>query len=112
MSELYEIGVVESAEMIRNGAISAVELMESLLARCDALEGALKVWVTLDGDAALAAARQRDAELASEGARGPLHGVPVGIKDIYFTRGTCLRPAARRYTRSSCRTTTPRPLRC
>ena len=89
MSELYEIGVVESAEMIRNGAISAVELMESLLARCDALEGALKVWVTLDGDAALAAARQRDAELASEGARGPLHGVPVGIKDIYFTRGTC-----------------------
>lgn len=87
MSEMHEIGVVESAEMIRSGALSAVELMEALLARCEALERALKVWVTLDGDAAMAAARERDRELASEGPRGPLHGVPVGIKDIYFTRG-------------------------
>ena len=87
MSELHELGVVESAEMIRNGALSAVELMEALLARCESLEGTLKVWVTLDRDAALAAARERDRELAIEGVRGPLHGVPVGIKDIYFTRG-------------------------
>ena len=87
MSEMHELGVVESAEMIRSGALSAVELMEGLLARCAALEDALRVWVTLDGDAALAAARERDRELAAEGSRGPLHGVPVGIKDIYFTRG-------------------------
>ena len=87
MSELHELGVVEVAGMIRSGAVSAAELMEGLLARCDALDGALKVWVTLDGDAAMAAAQERDSELASEGARGPLHGVPVGIKDIYFTRG-------------------------
>lgn len=88
MSELHKLGVVEIAERIRNGALSAEELMEALLARCDALEDTLKVWVTLDGDAAMAAARERDRELASEGARGALHGVPVGIKDIYFTRGT------------------------
>ncbi len=87
MSEMHELGVVEAAGMIRSGAVSAAELMEGLLAQCDALDGALKVWVTLDGDAAMAAARGRDRELASEGARGPLHGVPVGIKDIYFTRG-------------------------
>ena len=87
MSELYKIGVVEAAEMIRGGDISAVELMEALLGRCEAMDDALKVWVTLDGDAALAAACERDRELASEGPRGPLHGVPVGIKDIYFTRG-------------------------
>ena len=87
MSEMHELGVVEAAGMIWSGAISAVELMEGLLERCDAMDGALKVWVTLDGDAAMAAARERDGELASEGARGPLHGVPVGIKDIYFTRG-------------------------
>ena len=87
MSELYELGVVEVAEMICNGKLSAVELMEALLARCDALDGALKVWVTLDGEAALAVARERDRELAGEGPRAPLHGVPVGIKDIYFTRG-------------------------
>ena len=87
MSDLHKLGVVESAEMICSGALSATELMEALLARCDALDGALKVWVTLDGDAAMAAARARDRELAAEGPRGPLHGVPVGIKDIYFTRG-------------------------
>jgi len=87
MSEMHELGVVEAAEMIRSGDISAAELMEELLARCAAMDDALKVWVTLDGDAAMAAARERDRELASEGLRGPLHGVPVGIKDIYFTRG-------------------------
>ena len=87
MSELYKIGVVEAAEMIRGGDISAAELMGALLARCEAMDDALKVWVTLDGDAAMEAARERDRKLANEGPRGPLHGVPVGIKDIYFTRG-------------------------
>jgi len=87
MNELPELGVVEISERIRNGELSAEKLMEALLARCAELDDALKVWVTLDGDAAMAAARERDSELASEGPRGPLHGVPVGIKDIYFTRG-------------------------
>ena len=87
MNDLCGLGVVDAARLIRGGELSAVELMEALLARCDALDDALKVWVTLDGDAALASARQRDAELAAEGVRGALHGVPVGIKDIYFTRG-------------------------
>ncbi len=87
MSEMHELGVVKAAEMIRKGAISSTELMEALLARCSALDDLLKVWVTLNGDAAIATARARDHELASEGPRGPLHGVPVGIKDIYFTRG-------------------------
>ena len=42
MSELHELGVVEAAQGIRSGALSALELMEALLARCDALDGALK----------------------------------------------------------------------
>ncbi len=95
MSEMYELSVFEAAESIRSGAISAAELMEALLERCDALDNDLKVWVTLDGDAALKAARDRDRELAAEGPRGALHGVPVGIKDIYYTRGmltTCCSP--------------------
>ena len=61
--------------------------MESLLARVYALESSLKVRVTLDPKAALDAARQRERELAQNGPRGPLHGIPLGIKDIIFTKG-------------------------
>ena len=88
MSELYKIGVVEAAEMIRVGDISAAELMEALLARCEAMDDALKVWVTLDGDAAMAAARERDRELANEGRGGRCMGCPWASR-TYTSRGGC-----------------------
>ena len=87
MTELHDLTVAAAARAIREREMSAEELMSALLARCSELEPLLRVWVTLDGDAAIAAARLRDRELASEGPRGPLHGVPVGVKDIYYTRG-------------------------
>ena len=87
MTELHDLTVAAAARAIREGEVSAVELMSALLARCSELEPQLRVWVTLDEDAAMDAARLRDRELASEGTRGPLHGVPIGIKDIYYTRG-------------------------
>ena len=61
--------------------------MRSLLERAERLEPALNVWVTLDRDSALDAARSSDRVREAEGAVGPLHGVPVGIKDIYYTEG-------------------------
>ena len=87
MPNLHDLTAAQSARAIRDGDASAVELVSALLERSRALDPSLKVWVTLDEDAALAAARSRDRELASEGPRGPLHGVPVGVKDIYYTRG-------------------------
>lgn len=87
MTELHDLTVADSARAIREREVSAEELMSALLARCSELESQLRVWVTLDEDAALDAARLRDRELVSEGPRGPLHGVPVGIKDIYYTQG-------------------------
>ena len=87
MPNLHNLTAAQSARAIRDGDASAVELVSALLERSRALDPSLKVWVTLDEDAALAAARSRDRELASEGPRGPLHGVPVGVKDIYYTRG-------------------------
>ena len=95
MTALHELGIAQAAQQIRARQISAAELMDALLARCRALDADLKVWVTLDAPAAQAAARRRDAELQSEGPRGPLHGIPVGVKDIYYTRGiptTCGSP--------------------
>ena len=87
MTDLHDLTVAAAAQAIRDREVSAEEMMSALLARCSELEPQLRVWVTLDEDAAIDAARLRDRELAAEGPRGPLHGVPVGVKDIYYTRG-------------------------
>ena len=85
--EPYELSVAQAAAAIRDGVLSPVELMDSLLAQTAALEPRLGAWVTLDAEAARSAARRAEAELAHGGAKGPLHGVPVGLKDIFCTAG-------------------------
>ena len=87
MSEPFELSVSEAATLVRRRQLSPVELMGSVLSRARALEPALRVWVTLDQDAAMDAATRSEAELQKEGPRGPLHGVPVGVKDIFYTEG-------------------------
>ena len=64
-----------------------MELVDSLLSRAEAMEPSLKVWVTLDPEGALEAARRSEGELAHSGPCGSLHGIPVGVKDIYYTQG-------------------------
>ena len=86
-TELSRLTAARAASLIRGGEISCEELTAALLARSAALEPRLRVWASLDEARALASARSRDRELAAEGARGPLHGVPIGVKDIYDARG-------------------------
>ena len=83
----HEMTASQAAAAVRAGDISAVELLEALLARSERLEPRLGVWATLDVDYALDQARSRDGTFAAAGPTGPLHGVPVGIKDIYDTAG-------------------------
>ena len=64
-----------------------MDLAESLLARCDALEPSLKAWVYLDREAVLSQAKLKEQEVDSGAANGLLHGVPIGLKDIYYTAG-------------------------
>ena len=87
MTEPFELTVVEAAAQVRERRLSPVTLMESVLSRASAVEPSLKVWVTLDPEAALDAARLSERELDRTGPQGPLHGIPVGIKDIYYTKG-------------------------
>ena len=87
MGEHTDLTVADAAAQIRDRSLSPVELMESSLSRASAMEQSLKVWVTLDPEASLEAARQSERELDDTGPRGPLHGIPVGIKDIYYTEG-------------------------
>jgi aspartyl-tRNA(Asn)/glutamyl-tRNA(Gln) amidotransferase subunit A len=86
MTEIHELGVAESAKQIREGALSAVKLAEVLLTRIEA-HRELKAWVYLDRDAVLAAAQTCDAAQRKGEGKGALHGVPVGLKDIYCTAG-------------------------
>ena len=87
MAAPYRLGVSESAHQIRSGALSPVTLVEALLARIDALEPSLQAWVTIDRDQVLESARGLETEAKRGRFRGPLHGVPFGIKDIFYTEG-------------------------
>jgi aspartyl-tRNA(Asn)/glutamyl-tRNA(Gln) amidotransferase subunit A len=64
-----------------------VTLVESLLQRIDLLEPQVQAWVTLDRTGALATARQLEQDIQAGHIHGPLHGVPIGVKDIYYTAG-------------------------
>ena len=87
MPEPYELSVSEAAKQIRQGDLSPVELVESLLARIDALDGDLRAWVTIDRDDVMEMARRREIQAEWGGPLGPIHGVPVGLKDIFYTAG-------------------------
>ncbi len=87
MPEPFELTVGEAARAIRDGELTPVALVESLLARVDALEPSLLAWVYLDRESLLAEAEAKTAEVRSGGPLGPLHGVPIGLKDIYYTAG-------------------------
>ena len=86
MTELHRLGLAESGRAISEGAASSYRLVEALLERIERLEPQLTAWVTIDREGSLAAASALDKELESSGSRGPLHGVPVGLKDIFYTK--------------------------
>lgn len=87
MAQPYELNVAQSAEEIRRGRLSPVELAQSLLARIDDLEPNLRAWVTIDREEVLSAAKDRETDQNAGQATGLIHGVPVGLKDIFYTEG-------------------------
>src|SRR5262245_29725010 len=68
---------------LRLGRVTAVELLDACLERIDRLEDRVRAWVFVDRESAREQAEQADVELRSGRRRGPLHGVPLGIKDIF-----------------------------
>ena len=79
----HEFSAAQAANYIREGQISCEDLIKSLLDRSERLNPQLNLWAELDTTRAIKDARQKDRELATSGPMGSLHGVPVGIKDIF-----------------------------
>ena len=87
MAEPYSFSVSEAAQQIRSGQLSPTTYIESLLQRITTHDPALQAWVTIDRAKAMDAALRREQELAAGDTPGILHGVAVGLKDIFYTAG-------------------------
>ena len=77
------LSVAEAGRLIRRRELSPVELTQACLQRIERLDGRINAFITVTGEQAIAAARQVEAEIAGGSHRGPLHGIPVGLKDIF-----------------------------
>jgi Asp-tRNA(Asn)/Glu-tRNA(Gln) amidotransferase A subunit family amidase len=84
-SQLNWLSASDAARAIREGAISAEQLTDASLARVREVDDEVQAWAFLDAEYALTQARARDAERSEGRPVGPLHGIPVGIKDIFDT---------------------------
>jgi aspartyl-tRNA(Asn)/glutamyl-tRNA(Gln) amidotransferase subunit A len=87
VSDATALGAAELAAAFANRTLSPVELVKALLSRIDRVDSEIHVFVTLDREGALRAARDAEAALAADRGRGPLHGIPVGIKDVIDVAG-------------------------
>lgn len=83
--ELHYLSLSAVSELIRTGMVSPVEVTRALLDRIEALDGRLKSYTTVTAEHALESARTAEAELGQGIWRGPLHGVPVAVKDLCDT---------------------------
>jgi aspartyl-tRNA(Asn)/glutamyl-tRNA(Gln) amidotransferase subunit A len=86
-SDLCELGLVDLARQIESRLVSSAEVVEAALARLDRLDGRLNAFITVAHEQARKEARQADEELARGVYRGPLHGMPASVKDLFFTAG-------------------------
>ena len=83
---LVYLDLLEVGERIRRRELTAVMVAATLLARIDDLEPALRSYAHVMAQSALEAAARADAELEAGRVRGPLHGVPLAVKDLFWTK--------------------------
>ena len=99
--------IAEAADWLRSGRITSVGLTEAQLARAHATQDTLAAFITIMDQPALAAAKQADADFAAGIDRGPLQGIPIGVKDIIATRDAPTTANSRVLDRPGATATTP-----
>lgn len=82
---LWSLSAVEAGRRLKEGEITSEEMVGACLERIEAIDGNIQAWAHLDPEFALAQARMLDSARKNGGLIGPLHGLPVGIKDIIDT---------------------------
>lgn len=85
--ELCDLSISELAPLIQSRKISPVDLTNQVLSRIEALQPKLNSFITVTARDAREAARAAEKEILAEHYRGPLHGIPISIKDLFATRG-------------------------
>ncbi|MCH7996196.1 MAG: Asp-tRNA(Asn)/Glu-tRNA(Gln) amidotransferase GatCAB subunit A, partial [Chloroflexi bacterium] len=78
--ELYYLTIEEAGRLIRRKELSPVELTQAYLDRIQAVDGQVHSYLTLLPESALAEARGAEGEIVAGNYRGPLHGIPIGLK--------------------------------
>jgi len=87
MNDLHFLTIAQASALIRANKLSPVELTEAFLTRVKLLDGRLNSHLLVLEDQAIDDAKRAEAEIAAGGWKGPLHGIPIGLKDIYNTAG-------------------------
>jgi Asp-tRNA(Asn)/Glu-tRNA(Gln) amidotransferase A subunit family amidase len=85
-SDLHSLSVVDLSQAVRSGSVRAVDATSTYLDRIARFDNRLRAVITVTRDHALARARQADAEIGAGRYRGPLHGIPYGVKDLLDTK--------------------------
>src|SRR5687767_12643856 len=86
-ADICELNLTDLSRSIAARELSSAELVSATLARLERLEGKLNAFITVLREQALALAKKADQDIARGHYRGPLHGVPVTIKDMFETAG-------------------------
>ena len=90
-TDLHYLGLIEVGQQIQARKLSPVEVTKAMLGRIEQLDGKLKSYAYVMGDAALAEAATAEKDIAYGRIKGPLHGVPIAVKDLCWAKGA---PAA------------------
>src|SRR6478609_4701027 len=87
MADLHFLTIAEASALIRDRKLSPVDLIDAIINRVKNIDGTLNSYLLLLEEQARADAKKAEAEIARGNWLGPLHGIPIGLKDIYNTAG-------------------------